>query len=437
LSDAPPTLRLREWQSVGPSDPGQGGLLRDLRLTDADRELLAALEHRSSLRVRELQQGLMVEIGAHIGCVNLSCMRIVVLPKIRLANLMRLVAYALDISELALAPQETAYARSEEGLADLIGLSLRHAVERVARGGLLPQYVAVTDDIGTPRGRIDLRHAATRPPRTVLRCTYDDFTMDHRLNQVLAAGLRLAANVVDSQQLGMDLARAADRIFGDIARIPLSSDAIASTVAALDRRSSHYGAAVKLTALIYEATCLGEYTAAGEMPLSSFLLNMNMVFERFLEKHLGRNAPYGLTVVSQDSRSDVFSYLENPMGWKHPSIRPDLVFRHDGEVIAVGDAKYKNRHEHPPTAAELYQLTTYGLAYEMRGPREVLLFHPLNAGDLDRRTRLLFAPRGAGQRVQIRLVGVPIDAIFGGELCSWWPELPAVGTRPESAKLLA
>lgn len=160
------------------------------------------------------------------------------------------------------------------------------------------------------------------------------------------------------------------------------------------------------------------------MPLSSFTLNMNMVFERFLGRYLAENGPDDIRISAQDVRSDVFSYLENAGGWNQPTIRPDFVFRQRRRVIAVADAKYKNRHEHPPSSAELYQLTAYGLAYAMPEPREVLLLHPLASGELERATTLLFAPSAANQQVRIRLVGVPVDGLLDGTVARWWPLAP-------------
>ena len=430
---APPAIVVREWSRSTPASPDVGRVLRGRCLNDADRELLADLGRRARLRIEELRSGLLIETQAHIGTVTLSCLRLSILPKIRIENLMRMVAYAFELDNLVVSKATSQFRASDHGLTDLLGLSLLHAVQRIARGGLLPNYERRTEDLASPRGRIDLRHVATHPRRMTLRCTFDDLTADHLLNQVLAAGLRLAARVMASANLRIDLARAADRFFGELRRVPLSADLLRQAREALDRRSNHYETALQLVALIFEGSRLEEHAPEGQVPLSSFMLNMNAVFERFLERHLREHAPGGILVSGQEVRPDVFAYLDNPSGWGRPSIRPDLVFRHFNRVVAVGDVKYKNRHEHPPTSAELYQLTTYGLAYRMPEPREVLLFHPLGTGEKDLPTRLLFAPGAAANRVQIRLVGVPIDAVLAGEQPRWWPALPVAGSASTAA----
>ncbi len=415
------TLCIREWSSTTPESPIGGELLRGMRLTDADRALAGELEGRSSLRFTELRSGLAVAVGPHIGTVNLTALRIVIMPKLCIDNLMRMVAYAFDLSDLIVTETETTYSSAEHGLIDLLGRTLLRAVEYLARGGLLPEYQSRREALTTPRGRLDLRYIATHPRRTALNCTYDDLTIDHALNQVLASGLRLAAAVMESSNLRLDLARLADRVFGDLTRVGLDADLLASLMGRLDRRTGHYSTALTLVALIDQCAHLGEHGPAGDMPLSGFLLNMNLVFERFLGRYFREHAPGEMGIGTQDVRGDVFRYLANPSGWGRPTIRPDFVFWSPRRTIAVGDAKYKNRHEHPPTSAELYQLTTYGLAYAMPEPREVLLFHPLARGEIDRASTLLFAPAAVGQQVRIRLVGVPIDGLLDGSMGNWWP----------------
>jgi 5-methylcytosine-specific restriction enzyme subunit McrC len=418
-----PVLHVREWSTTTPETPGAGAVLRGMRLSAADRALIAELQGRASLRFTELRSGLSVSVGPHIGTVNLSSMRLVILPKLRIDNLMRMVAYSFDLSDLLVMEARTTYESAKHGLIDLLGVSLLRSVERIVRGGLLPTYQSRNEDMSTPRGRLDLRHIATHPRRATLRCTYDDLTVDHELNQGLAAGLRLAASVMDSRDLRLDLSRSADRFFGDTDRRPLSSDWLEAMLYGLDRRSSHYRTALTLIGLIHQGARLGEHAGAGMMPLSSFTLNMNVVFERFLGRYLSEHCPKDIRIAAQDVRSDVFSYIENAGGWGQPTIRPDFVLRHRNQVIAVADAKYKNRHENPPSASELYQLTAYGMAYSMPDPREVLLLHPLSRGEIERATTLLFAPSAAGRQIRIRLVGVPIDDIVEGRLTRWWPHV--------------
>lgn len=421
-------LQIREWSIITPDTPKAGALLRGRRLDERDRELLASLSGRTSLQVTELREGLSISVGPHVGTLKLAGLRLVIRPKLDIAKLMQMVAYAFELSDMVLTHRDTSYLRQDHGIVDLLGLSLLREAQRIARGGIVPKYQPRIEDLATPRGRFDMRHIATHPRHATLRCAYEELSFDHELNQILAAGLRFSAGVMDSMELRLELARSAERFFGDMSKTRLSTQKLKAAQAGLDRRTSHYRNALMLIDLIHTGSRLGEHHEAGKMPLFSFMLNMNRVFERFLDRYFRENAPANIRVHSQDFRSGVFTYLENAGGWRQPTIRPDFVFRQQEHTIAVADAKYKNRVEHPPSSAELYQLTTYGLAYPMPSPRQVLLLHPLVGEERERPSTLLFAPAAASQQVCIRLVGVPVDRMLeesAGGAGKWWPLQPA------------
>lgn len=378
------------------------------------------LARRTSLRVAEWRQGLGVEVGPHVGNVALSSLRIVIRPKMRLDTLMAMIAYAFRLSDLALCGPVDGHGPTEQGFVDLLGLALLQAAESIARGGLLAKYRRQSEDLAAPRGRIDMRHTATRPQHGRLRCRLTELTADHVLNRVLAEGLRLAAKHVHSPELRRDLVRSADCLFPARRLKRLDSRVLAEAKACIDRRSSHYEAAMRLIALFLQGSHLGSHTDTAALPLNGFLLDMNRLFEAFLGRYLLEQAPDDLEVITQHSRDDVFAYAHNPYGWRSPRVRPDLVFRQRGQVIAVGDAKYRNHCEQPPSTVELYQLITYGLAYPMAEPRKVYLFFPLQAGAETLPAQLLFMP-GGEERVRIALVGVPVDAILSRRCSGWWP----------------
>jgi len=415
-----PVLVVSEWSTTTPETPVSGQILKNLRLTDADRKLLDAMS-RTTLRCTELRSGLSIKVGQHIGTVNLSSLRLVIQPKIRIANLLKMIAYAFSLSDIHIDELVTSYRRADIGLVDLLGLALLREVELIVRGGLLPNYVQRKEDLGTLRGRIDLRFHATHPCQSTLRCSYEDLTLDHELNQILAEGLRCTSRIVQSNELQYDLARRADQFFGDLSRVRLNGERLQQILNQLDRRSARYSNALGLIQLIISGACLGEHVHRGEMPLSGFLLDMNLAFERFLERYLTENCPRHMRISTQESRSDIYEYVENTSGWSTPSIRPDLVIRDRKEVVAIADAKYKNRLDHAPSSGELYQLTTYGLSYQMSEPKTVLMLHPLSHGQKDKQTMLSFHPHSSSQQVKIKLVGVPLDEIMEGNARCWWP----------------
>lgn len=424
MSRAPPLLEVTEWSRTGPE---QAPLLRGLGLTAADRRLLAALAQRASLRVEELRRGLRVEVGPHVGSVSLSALRIDVRPKLDLGTVLAMAAYAFRLRDLALAGRGGRHPAAARGFVDLLGLALLEQARRLARGGLLQLYREREGDLAAPRGRIVAGRAAVGR----LRCRYAEPAADHPLNRALIGGLWLAARLVADPALAAGLRRAAaDLLPGAAPGLP-GPGLLRRARDLLDRRSGHYRDALTLTALLGQGSRLGEYGGAGPLPLGGFLLDMNRLFEGFLARWLADHAPPGLRVAAQRGRADAFAWLDNPAGWRRPVLRPDLLFLEGERVLAVGDAKYRDHAAHPPSAAELYQLTAYGLAYGLAEPREVLLLYPLMPNAVARPARLRFAPAGGGARLAIRLVGVPVAALLDGRAPGWWPLAHSGQGRPE------
>lgn len=415
-----PTVTLREWRSLGPNDPG-GEALRGLRLTKQDQELVRELEANSSLSFTELRDGLSIQVKQHVGTVRLSTLRVVIRPKLRIEHVMKLIAYTLGMDDLVLFSQQVRYGAAPLGMVDLLGQALLAEIERIVRLGLSPKYVEKVEDLGTPRGRIDMRHVATHPRHATLRCTHEELTLNHPLNQTLAAGARLASRLVETPELSLDLGRAADRYFGDLDPLLLSAYGVSNLIESLDRRSEHYQGALSIIGLLLQNATLADHEVMGALHLTSFLVDMNILFEKFLEVHLRAVAPPGYTIETQDIRKDVFRYTINEARRRQPTIRPDLVVYRDGSPVIVADAKYKNRHQHPPSSAELYQLTIYGLSLDLPDPRTVLLLHPVVRGERAPATQLRYAPPALGERVILKLVGVPLDDILDGKNPSWWP----------------
>lgn len=415
-----PEVTLREWRSLGPNDPG-GEPLRGLRLTEEDREIVRALESSSSVSFTELRDGLSIQVKQHVGTIRLSKLRVVIRPKLRIEHVMKLIAYTLGMNDLLLFSQQVRYGAAPLGMVDLLGQALLAEIERIVRAGLSPKYVEKLEDLGTPRGRIDMRHVATHPRHATLRCLHEELTLNHPLNQTLAAGARLAARLVETPDLSLDLGRAADRYFGDLDLLPLTAYGLSNLIESIDRRSEHYKDALSIIVLLLQNATLADHEAKGALHLTSFLVDMNILFERFLEVHLRAVAPPGYTIETQDIRKDVFRYTMNTARWRQPTIRPDLVVYRDGLPVIVADAKYKNRHQHPPSSAELYQLTIYGLSLDLPDPRTVLLLHPVVRGERTPSTQLHYAPPALGERVILKLVGVPLDDILDGKNPSWWP----------------
>ncbi|HXH04434.1 MAG TPA: hypothetical protein VNN09_14110 [Candidatus Competibacteraceae bacterium] len=412
-----PRLLLREWSRLTPQDCP---VLRGRSLEAADRALLARLAARSSLRVEELRHGLRIEVGPHVGTVTLSALRLDILPKLSLRHWLAMAGRVFALPQWLWADAMSSLAPGDEGLADLLGLALLRALRALERTGLRQDYREREAALAAPRGRLRFDRLE-RFGRRRLYCRYAEPDPATLVNRVLAGGVTQVCRLLLDAGLEQALRRLAARLFTGLDPLPADTHWLRQARRELlmrPGRDAAYRDALTLLALLAQ----GEYPAQpGEGPaLGGFLLDMNALFEWFLDEHLRRHAPPGLQIASQETRADAFAYLDNPLRWHRPRIRPDLVFRRAGCPIAVGDAKYRDYRRQPPGSGELFQLTAYGLAYPLPEPRQVLLFHPLADGEEASSATLLFAPGASPHRVHIRLVGVPLARLLEGE--GWWPE---------------
>ena len=129
------------------------------------------------------------------------------------------------------------------------------------------------------------------------------------------------------------------------------------------RLNEHYKPALRLARLVLANLTLQD--AVGETQASSFMLDMNALFERFVTKRLQRALRGRLKVKAQhrdqlDKEGTV-------------AVKPDLVFRSAGTPNFVADIKYKLTDD---TAAgrhpDYYQLLAYTTALDL--PEGVLIY---------------------------------------------------------------
>jgi 5-methylcytosine-specific restriction enzyme subunit McrC len=91
----------------------------------------------------------------------------------------------------------------------------------------------------------------------------------------------------------------------------------------------------------------------GTFAFRGFLLDMNVLFEQFVQKAFERILQRGaMRVEIQRPRK----LSMNPAG---PDIKPDVVVRERESVIVIADAKYKG-DEGVPRNPDIYQVITYG-----------------------------------------------------------------------------
>lgn len=289
----------------------------------------------------------------YVGIVQAEDVEVRITPKVPVDRLMFLLAYARD--ERAWHALHSGLAEAED-LFESVAFAFTHHAELALERGVLQGYVTVDDALPTVRGRI--READQMRRRLGLmvpvEVTFDDYTVDIPENRWLrSAALQLLRLPMLSRAIVRRLRHIVHRLdgVGNLTRLDLTSDV------AFTRLNDRYRPAIRLAQLIVDAGSL-EFDL-GERRATTFLFDMNKVFEDFVTTTLSRELRrIGGHVIPQDRH-----YLDTQ---GHIEVKPDLVWWVHEQCAAVVDVKYKATSVAEVPNADAYQALAYSLALDVR-----------------------------------------------------------------------
>lgn len=414
------SIRLAEWTRLGPVEHTA---LRGRVLSPEARDLAADLERTRALRIRELRTGIEIETRSFVGSLVLDDLRIDIVPKIGIPRLMRMVARSYGLGDLTILDDALAQGVAEAGFVDLLAHTLLAETRRLARRGLLQDYVMRDEVVSTPRGRIDLRQWACAPSSTTIECRFEAFTPDHELHRTVKAGLHMAAGLARDRHLQFDLGRAAERFFPDVGSQRLTRSLLLGARSGITRRTSGYRRALTLIGILLDGKSVEIERAGDRVRVPAFLLDMNRLFERFLERELARRMPPLFRIRRQTQDHGAFRWEDNPRHRRAPEIRPDLVFMRGQRTIAVADAKYKDYDSRPVSTSDLFQVTTYAYACGAEDAVPVMILYPTLRNSLMASGDLRFAGLRGRAPVQISILGLPVARVLDDAQYDLWHDV--------------
>lgn len=353
----------------------------------------------------------------YVGTLVVDDIRILIRPKIRPENLFLLLEVGLP--EWAWREEVFDYHTHSDLLSSLVSFFVRTVETTLARG-LFRSYREQNEDLNTIRGRIDFGRQLARARLPLpAACRYEEFTADVDENRYLKAAVRRSLRVagvpvVDRRRLMgqlVDMEEVSDAaVRGD------DLDRITFT-----RLNEHYRPALGLARLILDHLTLVDQRDA--TTASSFMVDMNDLFERFVTERLRRALHGRLAVEAQAS-----THLDTK---RRVRLRPDLVFRRPGSAdpVYVGDIKYKVADDAMGRNADYYQLLAYATALDL--PEGVLIYCRTDGG----RPAAEITVRHSGKRLAVRaldLTGPPAEVAEEIECLADW-----IAARAAPARLAA
>jgi 5-methylcytosine-specific restriction enzyme subunit McrC len=404
------TVELREWRQC---------LVPERTLSAAGRAVAADLRSAEGGRliIDELRDGLRITSQAWIGVVRLDDLEIRVIPKLAGKDHDALI----DMIELTRGLDVLARTRSGvrsldatgAGLFDLIALLFAEEAERLINGGLIADYLEDEDALPLVRGRVlierQLRESFGRYER--IYCRFDERNSDIRHNQVLGAAATICARNARDPRV-----RAKAQIV--LAVLEEACDWSSLTREALiapfeyDRLTNHYRTAHELARLILGNTNVNDLLAAGSTRSFVFLINMNLLFERFVGSVLRRTLD-GIARV-HEQRRDRSIIWDADADRRYATIIPDFLIEPliDSETRIAMDAKYKLYDERATDVGDIMQTFLYAYAYQGGElvPRSAVIYPAVAQATARRRLRV--RTRGGVVGAEIDLVPLAIDTVI-------------------------
>ena len=295
----------------------------------------------------------------YVGSINVSGLQVLIKPKIPLRNLFLLLEVGLRERDWQ---DEAALFETTGDLLPAFVSFFARATETTIARGLYHSYQEQRDRLVALRGRVDITHQLAHPGVVVpTACRFTEFTADLIENSYLKAAV--------SQSLRMAGVQPIDRrrfmrhlvMLEEVSDVRHHHDDYNQVV--FTRLNEHYKLTLRLAELVLANLTLQD--TIGQTRASSFMLDMNELFERFVTERLRRILRGRLNVKDQykdrlDHDGDV-------------RIRPDLLFSTSGAASFVADIKYKLIDSTATGRnADYYQLLAYTTALDI--PEGVLIY---------------------------------------------------------------
>jgi 5-methylcytosine-specific restriction enzyme subunit McrC len=366
---------------------------REVTLTAADeRAVRAAAGTALTTAPGSASDRFRVRAGPYVGAISTPQLDVLIRPKVATSNLL----YLLEAGGVPLNLDDHNVSLLDSlDLVPALATLFATQLDRLVRRGVLHGYLTHAERRYALRGRVDLvaqqNSAGLGLP---VACVFDEFTTDIRLNRrVRAATLRLARmpGVLPTVAHRLRQHLSAFQAVGEVQGSDLLGDH------SFSRLDEHYRAIDALAGLVLRNGSV--QTRGGQNSVSAFLVNMNAVFERFIEVRLA-HALAGRLVVEPQRRINL-DHVGLVSG-----IRPDLVVQADGVDVFVADTKYKLAAYGFGREADYYQLLAYTAALNLPAG---LLIYCRDDGDRPPR-EIVVGPSGTRLATfSVSLAGRPAD----------------------------
>lgn len=327
----------------------------------AQRCALSPTELDALLRLKVLgiaptaEQGMYdLSAGSTIGTIVLPGLSIDIQTKLLISSVLFMLSYGTD-QEWDREPFDFGYA----SLTELIVRWFAHQLQRALGRGLLHGYRSREESLAVVRGRwrIDdqIRQWYGRYPP--LEVTYAEFTEDIEENRLIKAALARLRRMPVRSPKARQMLHHYDAQLAPVQLVEYDPRRLPDIL--YTRLNEHYRPAVELAKLVLRSISFELHR--GSLAVSSFLFDMNAVFETFV-----------VTALRDALRLSHSQWPPNAQArelWLDEAgrikLKPDISWWESGRCVFVGDVKYKRVKAEGVLYPDLYQLLAYTTATDL------------------------------------------------------------------------
>ena len=242
------------------------------------------------LTIKELRSGIEISPTSHIGTVEFSEFIVKVSPKYSMKpkNINILLDYILDVKppiKINFVESSINVEKEEKILlVDVMINSLVQQCELLLKRGLLKTYVVHEENVSFLRGKLLIKEQIQNNMKknTKFGCQFDELEHNNLENQILLAALSSSHNITNDNELKRKLRILMYQYSTFTEHIPILPQDFEKIM--YNRLNQHYETAHDLSKIILESSGFREYRKEKRIKIKPFFINMNDVFEKFVEK---------------------------------------------------------------------------------------------------------------------------------------------------------
>lgn len=395
------TYAIGEWKSITVEEnfhPSDQPVITQLRLSDR-------------VEIDELKEGIRIKAKSWVGVIHFQDFEIQIIPKLAGENLglVNMLTYTAGVTALKRYENKRYLEILKQGsLFDLIVWLFCDACEKILAGGILFDYERQEESLTSLRGRllIDKQYRRRFGQIDRLECRFDEHSSNIIENQLLALGLFKSGRLAQDDLI-RNRARKLWTILSEACQIDQLDIEAARHEIYYNRLNDHYQDAHQLAWMIIDGLGVEDLFKSNQTPSFAFLLDMNSLFEQFLNKYLTEILRKNRQTIAYQhhDRSIIWDIFQNR---SYSQVIPDFLVSSDNSSnrLAV-DAKYKIYDTRKVDPGDIAQVFLYAYAFDHSSQPTAVLIYPTEEKS-DQRASMVIRQSNQPNGARIHVLGLNI-----------------------------